>query len=842
MAISIEEAKAFIEDAKKARDNWLTIADKSWGELKKRQKSNRLWSITPNSLRRRARYPVWYSIFKIRQPLLLSRVGVPVGKDTSQDGTDGIGATAAILLERLATNLARSFDFFDVLCCARDDFLATDFGINRAYYEREELKQKVKEYIQPQQVPSPDGQQAAPGAEQPTGDVIFVDSQGKEVQSDNICQDDDGYYIEHNEVVDVENERVYLEPLLYKDVYVDPGVRRWHQVKRIAFAEYYSEEEFKEIFGSLAFSQLPKLDQQKVGRDEASPKKQSLKVYEYWDMYDKTCLWWAENGEDFIEPKDYRQPNPEEDYGDELNGLYNLSKFFPVPKPLMGSQSTDEFWPVPEYYQLVDIFEDIHNIFSRMMALTRAIRARLLFDSNIDSLQALINEAAEGDAIGVPNLGQSLTSVGGQLANAVQYLPVKECIDGLNNLYTALEQRLNVVYKLSGTSDLLQGLITDQTDRTLGERQMLEKYALNQIAEPQRKMQEYVRDCYQLLCEMALKNFKDASLEMYIMPQTLAPEHQQGFKAALGMLRENTKRFRIELETDSTIALNEQYDKQMRLELVNAMTEGIEKAAAANGPLQAVELHALKFLVQGYRQGKMFQDEITSAIDNVIEMAKQAPPPPDPAEQQAKLAAQQLQGQIQLVTIQTQSAERIEAMRVQSQGTIEQIQAQIEQLKIVTDSEQSRAELQIKMQEVAASIQEAQMKLEHDRDSLMVELRKIADKKEVDQFGLLIEQHTAGYQDKLDEMAAQMRMHEIALKDREQQLTQARSDESHQLEQLRLLLDTKFKQQEITHAAAAASAPAPITIHMPPVQQGKKSIKVQRDELGNISQLEASEG
>ena len=100
--ISIEEAKAFIADAAKCREGWLKVASLSWQELKKRQPNNRLWSVTPNSIKKRARYPAWYSIFKIRQPLLLSRVGIPIGRDTSQDGNDNLGATAAIIIETVS--------------------------------------------------------------------------------------------------------------------------------------------------------------------------------------------------------------------------------------------------------------------------------------------------------------------------------------------------------------------------------------------------------------------------------------------------------------------------------------------------------------------------------------------------------------------------------------------------------------------------------------------------------------------------------------------------------------------------------------------------------------------
>lgn len=184
-----------------------------------------------------------------------------------------------------------------------------------------------------------------------------------------------------------------------------------------------------------------------------------------------------------------------------------------------------------------------------------------------------MNELSEADAIGITNLSQALTNAGGSLENVCQYIPVDKVINTLSQLYTALEQRLNIIYKLTGTSDLLQGLITDPTERTYGERQMLEKYARNQLEEPQRKMAEFMANSYELMAEMALKNFKEASLDEYIMPSTLDPVHQQNYRAAIALLKNNRRRFRIELETDSTIALNEQYDKQSRLELARGLGE-----------------------------------------------------------------------------------------------------------------------------------------------------------------------------------------------------------------------------------------------------------------------------
>lgn len=835
MTITIEEAKAFIVDAERAKQSWQVMADRSWMELKKRQRNNKLWSITPNSVSRRARYPAWYSIFKIRQPLILARIGIPIGKDTTQDGNDNIGATAAICLERLAVSLAKTFDFFDVMSACRDDFLATNFSLCRGYYERDEVKQKVKEYIQPQKTE--------------TG-AIFVDADGKEIQSDNIMQDDEGYFIEHSQVVDIENEKICLEHVLYKRIYVDPGILRWNRCKRLAFEEYYSVPEFKAIFGAAAYAQLPNPEEEKPGADEATPKRQSVKVFEYWDEYEAEVLYWPDNGKDFIKPLAYLTPDNEEYSTDsERHGLYDLEKLFPVPNPLIMNAPTDEFWPVPEYYQMQEMIEDIHLVFSRMVAMTKAIRPRLLFDDSIEGLKEALNEATTGDAFGVSNLASSLAQYGGSLEGVVQYIPVQVMVDALGNMYTALDQRLQSLFRLTGTSDLLQGLSADNSGKTLGERQIEEKYATNQLYEPQRKMAEFVRGSYQLMCEMALKNFKDASLDMYIMPQTLQPEDQQRYRAALGMLKDNQKRFRIELETDSTIALNEEYDKKMRIELVNTLTAAIEKTAnvAQNSPaLVAVDLHAMKFLIQGFKQGKMFQSEITEAIDNVIkqaeEAAKNAPPPFNKDEVMAKLKAQELKASNDLQIASIQSRERIEMAKLNAAAQINSIQVQLDQFKLQVEqgerAREQRGQLQLEYAKINASIQEAQQKLLLDRDALMVELRKVTTKQEADQFAMMVEQQTKPYELQLeaqklqiDQAELQLRAQDQALKAQEQAMVDSHVNTDNILQQMRLELDA----HALTVEANKPPTPPDVHIHMPQPVTTKKKVSIQRDEMGNMT-------
>lgn len=841
MSITVEEVKAFIQDAKKFKEDWEKIADKSWAEIKKKTKNGRLWSVTPNSLRIRSRYPVWYSIFKIRQPLVFARIGIPIGRDTTQDGSDNVGAAAAMCLERLAINIAKGFNFFDTFAAARDDLLATNFAEVRGYYERSTVKQKVREYLT--YSPSDTGEEGN-----------FVTAEGEIVYSDDIYQDDEGkYFIEHNQVVDIDSEKVYLCHVLYKNIFIDPGITNYDRCKRIAFEECYSRNDFKRIFGMQAYLDLPQPNEDMPGSGEADQKEQNIYVYEYWDIYEKETKWLPKDGDKFIVPKSDYQPEEYDDFEEEKAGLYGLKNFFPCPPPLVINAPTDEFWPTPEFFQLLDMIEDLHNVFSKMVQTTKAIRTRLIYDASIEGLKEALNELGNTEAIGVSNLSQSLASNGGSLAGVVQAIPVAELIEGLNQLYIALNQRLESIYKLSGTSDLLQGLTVENSGKTLGERQIEEKYATNQLYEFQRKMAEFVRAGYQLLCEMALKNFKDASLDKYIIPQTLPEKIKPLYRAALQLLKDDPERFRVDLDTDSTIALNEQYDKQMRVELVNALTTALEKTATiaqTNLPLVRVELHCLKYLIQGFRQGKMFQAEITEAIDNVISQVEESMKNPKPEfnkdQVMAQLKAKEIDSDQAVKIAQIQSDERIEAARINQKSQIEAINNQIENVKLMMRAGESRNDLQLEYDKLRASIGEAQNTLALKRDEILIELRKVASKEEMDKFTQMIEMQTKPYELALENQRRQIDKMELAMRERDQmiEINQQRMVDAHTnvdnfLQAMRMQLDAASLKLEANKQPELPDIT--VNLQMPEPKSTSKKVKIKRNELGEMESFEASD-
>ena len=83
---TIEDAKQFIVDGKKKQEDFRLIADQSWNEIEKRNKLGKLYGGSELDRGKRwSKFPLWWSCWKIRQPITLARMPIPVVKDTQGD-------------------------------------------------------------------------------------------------------------------------------------------------------------------------------------------------------------------------------------------------------------------------------------------------------------------------------------------------------------------------------------------------------------------------------------------------------------------------------------------------------------------------------------------------------------------------------------------------------------------------------------------------------------------------------------------------------------------------------------------------------------------------------------
>lgn len=823
--ITIEDVKRFIMDAREKREDYLNIADRSWSEIEKRNKKGRLYGGNDLSRARKwTKFPLWWSCLKIRQPITFARLPVPVLKDTQ--GDDPYGRTACVIGERLARGILKTFEAYPEFAASNDDFLVTNFGWGRAFYRRVECVEDEKlrlQAIEPEPMMDEQGM-PTDGPAQP----IFITPEGTQVDPMEVLQDEEGPYLLTGRQVSVDQEEVYFDSGLYSNLYIDPDARRWNAVSRLAFEYEYSYREFKKKFGDAALNKLAvgDLEQHRTGKP--------IIVFEYWDKFLKECRWFAENSMDFFQPAEMAVPvDGLKEVGPDHSDLYGLSGFFPCVEPLLINASTKDFWPTPEYFQVCDLIDDIHSIVGRMALLTKAIRVRFLFDSSIRELAQLISETGEGGGLGVPNLQESLIPGKGTLDKLVAYFPTDQMITGLGNMYTAFQQRLDMFYQVTGISDLIRGQTNPDSDKTYGERQMEGKFALNRIEPFQRKLQTWIKDNYQLLMEMALKCFSDESLDEYITPQTLDQEDKERYVVALELLKSNKKRrFRVEFETDSTIAINEQWRRSQAVDLANTLTKAMESTAnvAETQPeLAATELKVLKHLIGEFADGKLFVDEIQDSIQQVIDkVAQPEPPEPDYELEKLKLEGSRMSADLQFKQMQLQMSTQLEYAKLSQKAQAESVKAQLEQMKVALANGTAQADIEIAINKLQSEVAQGWADLTLKKEALLAQVQAEVGKKEMERMRVILD--------------ARVKAKEIDLAEADQMIrtfeAQVMAGDAHASLQERIATERRLQEEhesnkgvaEIDAAATLLDAlkteppkPAPVSIDMSRTLQVKES-------------------
>lgn len=871
-SITIEDCKQFVVDAKRKQEDYKLIADRSWNEVEKRNKLGKLYGGGEiDRAKRWTKFPLWWSCWKIRQPITLARLAIPVLKDTQ--GDDPYGRTACIIGERLVKGILKTFEAFPEFSAANDDFLVTNFGWGRWCYRSEELQEeeKIRLQVQEQQpLPPPMGPDGQPDPNAPPQEPLpplFFTPEGESVDPSMVEEDDLGPFLATGQMVSVDSEEVYFESGNYTGLLVDPDVTKWNKVTRLAFEYGYTYREFKAKFGEKA---LYKLTQSEI-QDYKDGKKPIL-VYEYHDSLLKEVRWFSDCSEDFFQPAqmdpDHGEMGEEPGEGEpDHSDLYGLRDFFPCTEPLIINQSTRHFWPTPEYHQVADIIDDISSIVTRMLQLTKAVRIRFLFDSSVKALQPLIGEnwaSGEGTGMGVPNLEQSLMNNRGSLANLVAYFPVDELMKGLQGMYVAYEQRLNMFYNITGFSDLIRGQ-TSANDKTYGERQLEGKFALNRMEPYQRKVQEWIKDNYQLAMEMALKMFSDETIDEYVTPQTLDQEDKQRYIQALDILKNNRRaRFRVDFETDSTISINQEWKRTQAIETANAITKMLESTAktAQDMPeLADAELRIMKHVVGELTDGKLFMDEITDAIQKTIDKVNE----PKPEEPNLELEKLKLDAQVagaknqidmrrlefeeqramtedRLTQLQMQMESQIEGAKIAQKDRLDTIDKQFEQFKLNVTAGQSASELQLKAQQIQADIALAQEELAGKRQEFLLAAQEVASKTEVKQLELILDNRVAQQKQQLEEIyvglekqKAMFEAQEKMSSEREKWATEARLSDQHKVDVAKGLIEMQKTLQEMKQS------PTPVIVQLPKSKKKKRTGRIVRDQAGEPTHLEIDE-
>ena len=497
--------------------------------------------------------------------------------------------------------------------------------------------------------------------------------------------DDDGDEPTESAPDDLAAERVCFEHVQWDDFRCEP-CRNWKDVTWVAFRLFLTKQELVDRFGEAGESvPCDHTSRESVTGTPNSPNNSDRdeenrgKVWEIWDRTTRMVTFLA----------------PEVDGGDgkgmilsEEDDPLSLTGFFPVPQPLYTTEDPSSLIPVPDYEIYSVLAGDLDRTTKRIIHLTKAIKVAGIYDASLPELQNLYGD---GDARLKPSQNVMALIERGGLEKAIWFAPLEPIIIALRDLYQHREVIKQAIYEITGVSDIMRG--QTMASETATAQQIKGQWGSLRLQRRQRDVQRFARDMLRLSVEVMAERFSPETLTMMtglqyptndqrmlaqqvqaqggqLPPEMVEILSRPTWDDLLQVMRNDLiLSYRIDIETDSTIAPDAAAEQQAMAELM----AGVSNFVATIGPAVAsgylpmdVAKSLLLMAVRRFKAGP--------AIEGEIEKIQQPPQQPQPQDNtlqveqmraQTELQRQQadIQGQMQIKSAELDHAKEIEAIK-----------------------------------------------------------------------------------------------------------------------------------------------------------------------------------
>lgn len=487
--------------------------------------------------------------------------------------------------------------------------------------------------------------------------------------------EDDGDPVDGGGVGEPQNQRVRYEHVDRADFLHEPA-RKWAEVGWVAKRAWLTRDQGLSRFGDIFTKVDLKERKEPSGNGEAADYRGEKKG-EVWEIWSKTrnCVVWVT--ESLEEVLDLREP------------FLKLEGFFPCPKPAYATLERRRLVPVPDYYFYRDQLDEINELTSRISALTECLRIKGFYASGAGELAEAVETAIrrnDQNAILVPVA--NFAALGGTaLKDSIVWLPVAEVATTIRELILLRRQLIDDVYQITGLSDIMRG--STEPAETATAQELKSQYGSIRVRERQNELVRFARDLARIAGEIMAENFSgttflamtqmelpsQATIEQHLdevldaasnpglaalaeeNPQEAARlkreaddrvkglENAVTIEKVVALLRQQHIRpFVLEIETDSTIQVDENTEKQRRSEFLTALSATIRQLAPlvqaqpAAGPFAA---EMIKFAIAPFRAGRSMTAVIEEFAGTIREQALGATANPQPAPGQIKAEAEQ---------------------------------------------------------------------------------------------------------------------------------------------------------------------------------------------------------
>jgi hypothetical protein len=519
------------------------------------------FTIYNNEGQREDRYNVFWSNTQTLRPLLFSRLPKTNITQRFLDNNE-TNRIASEMMERSIDLYLKDSDAETVISKCRDDFLIGGRGVARVCYD-------------------------------PENEV--------ELEDGSIEMDDS-------------EKKCFIEYVDWKDFTMSTD-KEWCNVQWIAFRHYKNRNELIEDFGEKKANavelNVTRLNNNKNKNNENELFKMA-EVWEVWDKENKSVLFLTIGGGGVL-------LSNEED-------PYKLRDFFPIASPLGSNSNPIDLRPIPLYRQYKTQAEELNIIDTRIRSLVEQCKVTGIYSS--------IAEASDMEGLfnGDDGSFTPMLSTGNQkVQDLIMFKPLSEIIATISQLNDRKDRVIFSIRDITGISDIVRGVTT--ASETATAQQMKGNFAISRIQPLQKELEYWVRDLIRLLCELTVENYtteeltkmtqlkivdieaieKNERLELtdslnrikkttdpndpkqVVELEQMNEEAKKLFKKAMKKPLEDLKgyaitpqqipelkklikndklrTFAIDVETDSTIKIDQQQEKTDRVEYIRSISE-----------------------------------------------------------------------------------------------------------------------------------------------------------------------------------------------------------------------------------------------------------------------------
>jgi hypothetical protein len=443
-------------------------------------------------------------------------------------------------------------------------------------------------------------------------------------------------------------------------------------------------------------------------------------IYEIWDKTSGEVIWLSKSMGRILDTK-----------ADPLK----LENFWPCPKPLFSTLTTDSLIPIPDYVLYQDQARQLDTLADRIDGFIQALKVRGVYDASEPALGRLFTEGENNTLIPVKNYMAFAEKQG--MKGSIDLVDIAPIAAALQSSYQAMEQVKGQIYEIMGIADIQRG----QTDpnETLGAQIIKSNNAAGRLKTMQHAVVDFATELLCIKAQIICNHFTDDTIVKISGAMQLSDTDKQYIQPALELLRdEAAKNFRIEVTSDSMIFQDEEQEKADRMAFLSAIggfMQQVIPAAQSVPEMTPMLMEMVKFAVTAFKAGKGLEGIIDQTADDFrkqYEATKGQPKKPTPEEQKMQMQMQIEQAKMQAAQVKAQQDMQLEQQKMQMQMELEkakqEYQAQENQLKFQLEDQRNRqqAELDLKVAQMKMMTERnTQVMLAHINNGAKIEVARI---------------------------------------------------------------------------------------------------------------------